>query len=238
MRGSPRSGSRRSPPPFTAEHRTHLSAAREGHTVSAETRAKISAANAGKTLSAEHRAHLSAAACGQTRRPFTEATKARMSAAKRGIPKSPEHRAALRAANLGKLQSAATVAKRAAALRGKRHTLEARAKMSVIAIRKMENGRQVIPKSRRYTKLAQVLHRYLASRGFTVEPEVRFGRFTVDLYDREHHIAHEADGTYWHTKNEVRRPGYHASRDAYLRERHGLPVMRYSDTEIRYLVTG
>jgi 5-methylcytosine-specific restriction endonuclease McrA len=43
MKGSPRSGARKPPPPFTAEHRAHLRESRRGHVFSAETCAKIAA---------------------------------------------------------------------------------------------------------------------------------------------------------------------------------------------------
>ncbi len=98
--------------------------------------------------------------------------------------------------------------------------------------RAWEEGRRDVNRSYRYTSLAQALHAYLASTGLTLKPEVRFGRFTVDLYDRVHHIAYEADGKYWHDKNEAARPGYHANRDAYLLERFGLSVVHFTESEI------
>ena len=62
---------------------------------------------------------------------------------------------------------------------------------------------------------------------------MRFGRFTVDLYDREHHVAYEADAKYWHDKYEAREPGVHHRRDAYLKDRYGLTTVRYDDKQIK-----
>jgi 5-methylcytosine-specific restriction endonuclease McrA len=112
MRGSPRSGTRRSPPSITAEHRAHLSASRMGHVVSAETRAKLSARFKGRSISAEQRAKMSTAKTGKSRPPFTAETRAKMSAARIGMKFTEEHCAAMRAANLGKVPSAETIAKR------------------------------------------------------------------------------------------------------------------------------
>jgi very-short-patch-repair endonuclease len=138
----------------------------------------------------------------------------------------------------GRKQSPETIEKRRAKMIGRRHSPETRAKLSASAINGLLEGRRQMPASRRYTKLAQKLESYLVSCGFEVEPEIRFGRYTVDLYDRKHHIAHEADGMLWHAKNEAARPGYHARRDAYLRDRFGLAVLRYSDREIVHLSVG
>lgn len=222
---------------WTPEQRAKLSAARTGHPVSVETRAKISAAHKGRSRSPEMRAKISATLMGRKRKPFTAETIARMSAAQRGktSPAKKAQAAKLRAANLGRRQSPEEIARRIESRRGYRHSPEVRAKMSAIVKQQIAEGKRCLPGYVKYTKLAQKLHAYLSSRGFTVEPEVRFGRYTVDLYDREHHVAHEADGTFWHDKIEKRRPGSDARRDEYLHEKFGLPVMRYSDTEIGYL---
>jgi very-short-patch-repair endonuclease len=103
--------------------------------------------------------------------------------------------------------------------------------------RAYRDGRRVpvVPHVNRYTKLAQALHTHLSSQGLALEPEVRFGRYTVDLYDRINHVAYEADGAYWHAKNERTRPGYHTRRDEYLASRHGLIVVHFTDREIANL---
>lgn len=97
------------------------------------------------------------------------------------------------------------------------------------------DGRMAVQKVNRYTSLAQALHAHLLASGLTLEPEVRFGRFTVDLYDREHHIAYEADGKFWHDKAEKRRPGCHVERAEYLIQFYGLKVVRFTDKEISAL---
>lgn len=56
--------------------------------------------------------------------------------------------------------------------------------------------------------------------------EVNFGRYRVDAYIPSLHIAFEADGEYWHDAN---RDG---KRDAYLMEQFGLPVVRFTGSEL------
>jgi very-short-patch-repair endonuclease len=108
--------------------------------------------------------------------------------------------------------------------------------LSALHKAKWADGRMhVQPIGNRYTKLARALHGHLATQGLTLEPEVRFGRFTVDLYDRAHHIAYEADGSYWHDRAEARTPGCHANRDAYLIQYFGLKVVHFTDKEIKAL---
>ncbi len=232
MRGRPTNGRRKSPPPCTPEHRANLSAAKTGHVCSASTRAAIAARHRGRVVSEEQRARISATLTGRKGPARSVETRQKIAAAKRGVPKSADHRAKLAAANLGKTQSAETIAKRVEQLRGRTHTVAARAKMSVAVKRAQEEGRLPVPVSRRYTSLAKELHAQLAATGLSLEPEVRFGRYTVDLYDRVHHVAYEADGRYWHELNERRKPGYHAQRDGYLQNVHGLRVVRFSDAQI------
>jgi very-short-patch-repair endonuclease len=79
----------------------------------------------------------------------------------------------------------------------------------------------------------------LKSQGLSsVVPEVRFGRFSVDLYDRANHVGYEADGRYWHQRNEAKHPGYHAQRDAYLLNRFGLRIVRFDEVDIRRMAQG
>lgn len=108
-------------------------------------------------------------------------------------------------------------------------------KMSAAMRRAWAEGRMDVRRENRYTTLAQALHAHLATTGLTLEPEVRFGRFTVDLYDREHHIAYEADGKYWHDLAEKRRPGCHIKRAEYLIQYYGLKVVRFTNKEISAL---
>jgi len=206
--------------PFTDEHRARIAAALRGHVVSPATRAKLSAkqaANRGWRHSEETRAKMSASAKG---RVMSVEARAKLAASRRGKPLSDE-----------------TKAKLSRALRGIQRSPEYRAKMAASTSRRLDHGGALtIRPGNRYTKLAQHLHAHLVAQGLTLEPEVRFGRFTVDLYDRQNHVAYEADGRYWHERNEAARPGYHASRDACLRERFGLTVVRFDDQEIAALV--
>jgi very-short-patch-repair endonuclease len=125
------------------------------------------------------------------------------------------------------------VAKTAESNRGRRHSDAARIRMSVAGQQAWANGRHSVNRSFRYTKLAQALHRHLSSCGLTLEPEVRFGRFTVDLYDRTNHVGYEADGRYWHERHEASSPGFHARRDTYLSDRFGLRVVHFDELEIK-----
>jgi len=235
--------------PLSPEHRAKISAANLGkhsfrlppHTP--EARAKISAGRLGKgrPISAEQKAKLSLAFKG---RRLSPETKARISASRMGIGKNcapsaaqQKHLDAMSAALKGKKQSPEHVAKRSAAHVGMVRSAETRAKMSRGSRESVAAGRRphLLNPSVRYTKLAQALHAHLTSTGLTLEPEVRFGRFTVDLYDREHHIAYEADGAYWHKRAEKETPGCGARRDEYLLQFYGLKVVHFTDNEIATL---
>ena len=87
---------------------------------------------------------------------------------------------------------------------------------------------QVQPKA--YTGPQMRLARFLEDAGYTVELEVPFGRYTVDIYLPERHLAFEADGEYWHDSSLVRE--HDRERDAYLAQAHDLPVTRMTDVEI------
>ncbi len=238
----------------SAETRARMSEAKMGHAVSASTAAKLSAAMMGRSPSSETRAKLSAALTGRT---VSSETRSRLSCALRGRVKGPlsaAHRAKLSVAGKRnaktitpemrlKLINALRIrtiseeerARRAASQRLRKATPETKARLSASIKRAYDEGRKVahVPSCRRYTRLAQVLHAHLTATGLTLEPEVRFGKYTVDLYDRAHHVAYEADGRYWHERNEAVRPGYHARRDAYLRDRRGLVVIHFTDAEIK-----
>ena len=77
---------------------------------------------------------------------------------------------------------------------------------------------------------------FLIDAGFDLIPEVPFGRYIVDLYEPIRHLAFEADGTYWHDRNERERPGYYAQRDQELLSTHLLPTVRFPEAEINQLV--
>lgn len=230
---------------------------RKGHKLSAETRAKMSAAHRGKTFTQEHRDRIAAAKTGQLNTPETRAKiSAALTGKKRG-PLSPEHRARIGAAAVGNrygsfIKTAETRAKLSASLKGRKRPPEVCAKMSIAnlgKVRSMEARAKTSASVRRafaegriaptcYTSLAQTLHRYLVDRCGIVglEIEVPFGPYRVDLYDPHTRTAFEADGVYWHDRVEAKKPGYHARRDAYLRESHGLTVVRVSDHELGHLM--
>jgi len=201
--------------PHSAEHRAKHSAAMRGRVVSAETRAKLSAAHKGRVNSAEARAKMSAA----VKLAYSDGRIKSKLGSKWSPEASARHRAQMKADFAeGRRTFRPDEAKRIEGLR-----------------RAQAEGRVPLPHVVRYTKLAQALHAHLTSTGLTVEPEIRFGRFTVDLYDREHHTAYEADGQYWHEKNERERPGYYAQRDEYFIRYFGLKVVHFTDTEISAL---
>jgi hypothetical protein len=204
--------------PMSPESIAKAVAARTGMRLgplSAEHRAKIGAANRRRVVSPETRAKLAAR---NATRVVTDESRAKASIAQKGKPKSPEHRANLSAATKGRVFSN-----------------EHKQKISDSINRGWENGRHAIRPVAQYTPLARALHSHLTNLGLSLEPEVRFGRYTLDLYDRLNHTAYEADGKYWHDKNETERPGYHARRDAYLTDKHGLKVVHFTDAEIRGL---
>jgi hypothetical protein len=205
-----------------------------GSKMSAESRAKMSA----RVRRPEELARLATLRKG---RPHTVETRAKMSLAHAGNKSALGYRhtaetlAIMSAASKGAVFSAERREKMGAARRGKINSPEARAKMSVAVRKADEEGRRKIHVIYRYSSLAKALHLHLSSQGLVLEPEVRFGRFTVDLYDREHHVAYEADGTFWHEQDELKRPGCGVRRDAYLVEYYGLKVVHYTDKEISAL---
>ena len=119
--------------PRSAEHRAKLSAAAKSRKYSPETRAAMSAARKGRPLgppSPEHRAKISAAAKG---RKWSEEAKARMSAQRTGTRHSGIALANIQASNSRRNKTPemrAIAAKSGAASKGRKHTPEARAKMS------------------------------------------------------------------------------------------------------------
>ena len=134
MRGSPKSGWRKRPPPFTDKHRAHLSASRIGHIVSTETRAKISSTQKGRPVLPEMRARISATLMGRPGRKASAETLAKMSAAHKGRHVSEATKEKLRAANLGKKRSAEAITKTVAKLIGRRRCPFTREELSRRAV--------------------------------------------------------------------------------------------------------
>lgn len=231
--------------PISAEHRARIAMAnrtrahRRGwhHTIEAKT--AIAASKRGKKLSPEHIAKRSASRRGVKTGPLSIEHRAKISAAHMGLshPVSAEQKAKLSVAMRGRKMSQEWRDKIGAAHRGTVRSPEARAKMSEAAIRSFESGRRAhLPcLVSRYTKLAQALHRHLASTGLRLLPEVRFGRFTVDLYDPLRHVAYEADGRYWHERAERENPGCGLRRDQYLSDHYGVRVIHFDELEIKRL---
>jgi NUMOD3 motif-containing protein len=210
---------------------------------SPETRAKMAATAKGRIKSPEHRANLAAAGRADHAahpRVLSAEHRTKIGAASKGVPLSAEHRAHISAGLTGtkRPHSAEWSARVSATKTGKPHLIspEGRARINEGVQRARDRGVPMGgPASRHYTTLAQALHEHLSAGGLTLEPEIRFGRFTVDLYDREHHIAYEADGMRWHDLQEARRPGCSARRDAYLIQYFELKVVHFTDKEITAL---
>lgn len=249
------------PRQLSAEHRAHISTGLKGHVVSAETRAKLSAAHQGKQMSAaacakmsmtrkgttrspEWRAKIAAALIGRPKGqrrlppPKTPETRAKLSAANKGQKPSAAAIAASVAARVGKKQNPADVERRRQSMMGTRWSLEARRRFSLLVKDRLAKGLTNLPPPQyRYTKLAQRLHRYLEDHcGISgLEIERAFPPYRVDLYDPVTRTAFEADGTYWHRRNEERHPGCDAQRDLALQSFHGVTVVHFTDEDIKLL---
>ena len=195
---------------------------RPGHAQTAETRLKISATKTGQKVP-----KLSVAVRGRRQhgprqgplRVHSPESRAKMSAVRKGVAPTPKQLAHLDAL--------------AEKMRGKPLSPQHRQRIGDGLRVAFERGRRRVPAVNTYTRLAQTLHGHLSRQGLVLEPEVRFGRFTVDLYDRANHVAYEADGRHWHELAELRRPGWHGRRDAYLMDRFGLAVVHFSEPAIR-----
>ena len=207
--------------PQTAEHRAKLSLCLKGKPLSAEVRAKMSAASMGKVISLAQRAAMSMRLKGKPGRPQSLEARAKISASKRGRP--------------GVSPSEETRAKLARAWLGRRHTPAAIEHMRIAQRAAWSKPERKVASKNRYSSLAKALHSYLSRDGVAFEIEASFGPYRVDLYDRERHIAYEADGKYWHDRNEATRPGYSDRRDADLIRHFGLKIVHFSEKEIRAL---
>ena len=80
------------------------------------------------------------------------------------------------------------------------------------------------------TRPQLMLAAFLHGCGFAVDLERRFGRFSIDCYLPEYHVAFEADGTYWHSLPKT--IAHDIRRDAELLQEFALPVIRFREDEI------
>ena len=97
----------------------------------------------------------------------------------------------------------------------------------------MEQGKLPTRPTWKSTRPERILAEFLYDCGYEFVREQRFGRYRVDFYLPEYHLAFEADGEFWHGHNERFRPGYYQQRDGYLLEQFSLPVVRLTDREIQ-----
>jgi hypothetical protein len=88
--------------------------------------------------------------------------------------------------------------------------------------------------SKLLTDLALDLAGALLVAGYELVPEVCFGRYRVDFYEPNRHLAFEADSDYWHAP--LWRREHDAKRDTELLNSFGLPVIRITQEEIQRLV--
>lgn len=84
-------------------------------------------------------------------------------------------------------------------------------------------------KNWRLTRLQLDLAAFLLEAGYELVPEISFGAARVDLYEPTRHLAFEADGHFWHQQ----RCDADAARDRRLLACYGLPVIRFTEDEIR-----
>ena len=153
----------------------------------------------------ERNAKISKALKGKKRRPFyrTESHRARISAALKGKPKSEGHKAALR--------------------RHKRSPVHC-ARIALAA------AKRILRYPKPITGIERALYVMMKMSGFTFIPEKRFGRYVVDAYIPELHMAFEADGAFWH-KDEERK----LRRDIYLKDIQGLvAVVHFNEQDLSH----
>lgn len=192
----------------------------KGQSQSPEARAKISAAKMGHAVSEETRQLWSTQRKGRT-------------AWNKGLETGPldeEHRKAISEGNKGKVGPWA----------GKILSFETRKKMSVtrkgrkFSEQHVENlvaSYHAFLASKKPTSLEEILYIYLEFCGYEVVRQQRFGRYIVDAYVPAMHTAFEADGEYWHKDSGEK----DQARDAWLLENYNLPVIRFTETEIKTL---
>lgn len=160
-------------------------------------------------------------------------TRQKIRQARLGKPLSLETKERLSRIRKGRVVSEETRRKQRDSNRRTWRSKRLRAKQRAITLALIEQGKVKIPlPPLRNTAIERVLARFLFEAGFCTVREKHFGRFRVDVYIPECHIAFEADGEYWHRLNEAENPGKYVSRDRFLLEKFGLPVVRLTEREV------
>jgi very-short-patch-repair endonuclease len=103
---------------------------------------------------------------------------------------------------------------------------EVRRRMGISHARAISEGKY--PKTN--TIPHQILREWLKLQGKESTSEVRFGRYCVDEYVEEEHIAYEADGTFWHSLPSVIEKD--KRRDRELFEQYGVVVIRITEASL------
>lgn len=99
-----------------------------------------------------------------------------------------------------------------------------------------ENGNLVtIPKKRKLMKTSltrphRILIRICEGLGLEWKDEVKFGRYSLDVYIPSLKLCIECDGLYWHTLKGV--PEKDKKRDKYLKDKFGITTLRITDEEL------
>lgn len=99
-----------------------------------------------------------------------------------------------------------------------------------------ENGNIVsVPKKRKLMKTSltrphRILLRICEGLGLEWKDEVKFGRYSLDVYIPSIKLCIECDGLYWHSLEGV--PEKDRKRDKYLYEKYGIRTLRITDEEL------
>ena len=99
-----------------------------------------------------------------------------------------------------------------------------------------ENGNLVtVPKIRKKQKTTltrphRVGIRICESLGLNWEVEVKFGRYSVDIYLKDYNVAVEIDGDYWNNLPGV--PEKDAKRDMLLKSKYNITTLRFKESEL------
>ncbi len=206
----------------------------------------MSAARRGRKMSAEAIAKRTASRVGFR---HTDEAKERMAAARRGKPGKPrKHKAVLWDDDSWlreqyKTKSVTEIAEELGDITPKSiHCALNRFGIPITKAKHQSRANRISPKAAaqrrdklgtRHSYLQRQLAWFLYHAGFTdIRQEEPFYTFNVDFYSPSQHLAFEADGSFHqipeHQEHDQRR-------DKFLMSRYGLPVLRFSTTEIRRL---